>query len=309
MSPYRLITSLVVACFTCAFIARAQDAPKDDALDNLLKKLEERKSDEGSPPKAKDGEDSKDKKTKGEGSKKSADGQGGSVPPKDEALDNLLEKLSESKDAPTPEQGPRQPAPRMPQPKPQDQEKGSGLAGKEKELDEHLEELLGRKRKKPQDEQKQQQNGDDEGSPLSDIIKEMRDVEQRLSKPDTGEQTREKQQQIVKKLDTLIEQMRSSSSQGKIQIRQVRQGSQRPGDQNKQGAQANNQGGGVNAMRPQRPPSKGVAAGGKDEWGHLPPELRAEIMNSFREEELPERAELIRRYYLSLSKKGQSRGD
>ena len=45
---------------------------------------------------------------------------------------------------------------------------------------------------------------------MGQIIKEMRDVEQRLGKPDTGEDTQGKQKQIVKQLETLIEQMRQS---------------------------------------------------------------------------------------------------
>ena len=44
-------------------------------------------------------------------------------------------------------------------------------------------------------------------------------------------------------------------------------------------------------------------AGGKDEWGHLPPGLREEMDNVFKEEGLPLARTLIRRYYLSLSKK------
>ena len=65
--------------------------------------------------------------------------------------------------------------------KPKDQ----GLQGKDKEIDEQLEEFAGKKRKKKDGEQ-------EEGSgPLGEVIKEMRDVEQRLGKPDTGEETQQ----------------------------------------------------------------------------------------------------------------------
>ena len=37
----------------------------------------------------------------------------------------------------------------------------------------------------------------------------MREVEERLGKPDTGEETRKKQTEIVKNLEQLIEQMRN----------------------------------------------------------------------------------------------------
>ena len=56
------------------------------------------------------------------------------------------------------------------------------------------------------------------------MIKEMRDVEQRLGKPDPSEDTQAKQKQIVKRIDTLIEQVRQSgSSAGRLTIRRGRQ--------------------------------------------------------------------------------------
>ena len=61
------------------------------------------------------------------------------------------------------------------------------------------------------------------GGPLGQVIKEMREVEQRLGKPDTGEETRKKQKQIVKNIETLIEQMKQSGGQsGAMAMRQVR---------------------------------------------------------------------------------------
>ena len=44
------------------------------------------------------------------------------------------------------------------------------------------------------------------------MIKEMRDVEQRLGKPDPSEDTQNKQKQIVKRIETLIEQVKQSGS-------------------------------------------------------------------------------------------------
>ena len=73
----------------------------------------------------------------------------------------------------------------------------SKLGGKDKEIDARLEELAGRKRKR--------QGADDEqrSGPIGEMIKEMRDVEKRLGKPDTSEDTQAKQKQIVKRIDTL----------------------------------------------------------------------------------------------------------
>ena len=93
-----------------------------------------------------------------------------------------------------------------------------------------------------------------------------------------------------------------------LRMKEIRQagnkpGGQQPGDQ--PGANAS----GAPASRPSRPTDKHVLAGGKDAWGHLPPELRQEIDNLFKEDSLPAAEELIRRYYLSVSRKKLVRGE
>src|SRR5439155_10712124 len=114
--------------------------------------------------------------------------------------------------------------------------KDSGLTGDDKDLDEHL---SGADKKKQQSRngqgRKQGQQKDEEDGPMGDLIKQMREVEKRLGQPDTGEETRQKQTQIVKRLDGLIEQMRLVRSQSQM-MRMMRQG-QKPGQQ---GQQANN---------------------------------------------------------------------
>jgi hypothetical protein len=273
--------------------ASAQDppAPKDDALDGLLKKLEEKGSKPAEPDKP---------ATKGE------------LGTKDKDLDSLLEKLGRSEDKTAPEDRPNGPGGRRGEPQPGDQPPAgktdkqkksdpNALSGKAKQIDEHLEEILGKRRKK------RQQEGEDSG-PLSQIIKEMREVQERLGKPDTGEETRKKQEQIVKQIEKMIEQMRNSQSQSKSQrkslaIRQGRQPGQQPGDQ------PGNNGGYAPNAKPQKPTTRRSLAGGKEVWGDLPPELRQELDNVMREEFLTTRQELIERYFLSLSKKKPSRGD
>ena len=285
-------------------MSRAQEpSPKDDALDSLLKKIEQKDS----KPIEKDEsrkEASGDKETVPAEAKPS-----GEVSGKDKEIDSLLEKLGSGGDKPTPDDKPQGgggggPTEPMPPGKPGDESKKNDpnpLTGKSKDLDEHLEELTGKKRKK--------KKGDgQDGSPMSEVIKEMRDVEQRLGKTDTGEETRKKQDQIVKRIDTLIEQMRSTSSKSKGK---PRPGKLQPGQE--QGQQPSNTAGttGGNApfTKPVKPTDRKSIAGGKDAWGHLPPELRQEMENVFREEPLPAREELIRRYYLSLSKKTSTRGE
>jgi hypothetical protein len=295
-STYRRFSALsTLAILGWATLGLAQDAkPKDEALDDLLKKVEEISKPKDTPAKpdaAKPGE----------------------VAPKDKDLDSLLDKLGQTKDEASPDGKKPEPPPAGgdDQKKPEDDKakadaksKPKALSGKEKDLDEVLDEIAGKKKKpkpgeKPQGQKKQ---GEDEG-PLGDLVKQMREVEPRLSKPDTGEQTRQKQTEIVKRLDTMIEQMRKSQSQSQA-MRMMRQGN-KPGQpgQDSTGALAN----GPPPMRPEKPKPKGVVALDKNPWGHLPPELRAEMDNVFKEEVLPSKEDLVKRYYLSVSKKSLSR--
>lgn len=237
-------------------------------------------------------------------------GKSGEVSSKDKALDSLLEKLGASEDKPSPDDRPRG-AGNTPPKDEAPSEKGEksakpdekALTGKAQKLDEHLEEITGKRRKRDRRDQ------DDEASPLSDVIKQMREVEERLGKPDTGEETRKKQTQIVKRLETLIEEMKSSQSQSRSmrQRKLAMKPGQQPGQQNSNDPGAT--GGNAPIAKPIKPNEKRSLLGGKDAWGHLPPELRQELENVFKEEPLPDQEDLIRRYYLSVSKKSLSRGE
>jgi hypothetical protein len=280
MFPIRsAAAAATLAAILCGVPAAwAQDAAKDDALDNLLKQAETTK-----------GSDTSEPATPGE------------VAPKDQALDNLLEKLGETKDAPAAAGKPaappaEEPAPAPPGPdRPRDE-----LKGKAKDLDEHLEELTGRKKKKPP------QEGDPkEGGALGEVIKKMREVEQRLGQPDTGEQTRQKQEEIVKGLDSVLQGLRMRQGQGRptrtVKVDGPPSGN--PPGQGNPGAQA----GGAPKTRAERPEDKHSLANAKDEWGHLPPDLKTEMDNISHEKPLPRKQELISRYYLSVAKKSVSR--
>jgi hypothetical protein len=340
MIVYRSLFSalaLVVGLAWCASSV-AQDTGKtqDEALDSLLEKLEEpgqgqkpakepEKHEKDAKPgrkpaepasKAKPGTDAKPKPAGGQSAKPADRAKTGSgdVSSQDKDLDALLEKLGETKDEPAPEERSRsRPQPGEPsgpsKPTPggggasgeKTKQKDQGLQGKDKEIDDKLEEFAGKKRKKKGGEQ-------EEGSgPLGEIIKEMRDVEQRLGKPETGEDTQSKQKRIVKQIDTLIQQMKQSGSSSSMAMRRVRQQGQKPGDQPGQTPGAN--AAGAPPMKPAKPSDRHAPAGGKDIWGHLPEELRQEMENTFKEEALPKQAELIRRYYLSVAKQKLVRGD
>jgi hypothetical protein len=98
----------------------------------------------------------------------------------------------------------------------------------------------------------------------------------------------------------------SGSSSGKKKMVLVRQAGQKPGQQ-PPGEQPGTTGGNAPHTKPQKPDPKRSLFGNKDEWGHLPDQLRQEMDNVFKEEALPSREDLIKRYYLSLTKKAVSR--
>jgi hypothetical protein len=324
-SRYAIIVTLALSLTATAGGAWAQEGKsQEDALDSLLEKLAGAKSDakskgttakpneKSAPEKAGDGNagaGSKDRasaKPAGSQSGKGSTGQAakpgaakssgsGAVAPKDQAIDDLLEKLGERSDKPTSDERPRGGAGTEPNDQPPAGKAGAAkLGGKDKEIDERLEELAGRKRKRRQtDEQR--------SGPVGEIIKEMRDVEQRLGKPDPSEDTQNKQKQIMKRIETLIEQVsRSGSSAGRMVLRRTRQPGQQPGQQpgDQQGAMAR----GAPPMKPAKPTSQHSTAGGKDIWGHLPAELRQVMENSFKETELGSKSEMISRYFTSISK-------
>ena len=282
--------------------AQVPSGPKDSTLDDLLKKVDESAKPKADPAVAKPAKP-------------------GDVAPADKDLDGLLEKLGQTKDAPSadgkkpepppsgegdappdPGAGDKPDAKSKPKPRPDD------LKGKDKDLEEHLQELAGKKKKPKggQGGQGQGQGKDQSGEdgPLGDLIKQMREVEGRLGKPDTGEQTRQKQAEIVKRMDALIDQMRQSRSQSQA-MRMMRQGKQ-PG---KPGGEPGQMANGPPPTRPEGPKGKSIVALDKNAWGHLPPDLRSEMDNVFNEQLLPSKEDLIKRYYLSVSKKSLTRGE
>jgi hypothetical protein len=321
-----LVLGLALAASASAW-ARQDAKTKDDAVDSLLEKLNSpaddapakpasktakaAKTEEKATPRAGRSADmpddgSRSKTTAGQ-NRKTATGAArkaaapkspgaGSVAPKDQAIDNLLEKLGATNEEPAPEDRPRrpggseEPGDRSNKPK----ATPAKLGGKDKDIDERLEEYTGRRKKRTA--------ADDERSgPVGEIIKEMRDVEQRLGKPDPGKDTQNKQRQIVKRIETLIEQARQSGASGtRFVLRSVRQSGRERGQQpgGEQGALAR----GAPPMKPAKPTSQHSTAGGKEIWGHLPPELQQAMEASFKESELSSKAEMISRYFTSISK-------
>jgi hypothetical protein len=320
--PVRFVLALAVMVFVSTagrVWAQDQGKTKDGALESLLKELAEPEKDASKsdkPAKTTESKAGSPGKKAGQASGKSAttdktgkatgdksgkpttpkSSEAGKVSPKDQALDELLGKLGETKDEPTPEDRPAngRPGGEPPPPSGAAKSRGEKLGGKDKDLDERLEELTGRKKKRPSSDQERT-------GPVGEMIKEMRDVEQRLGKPDPSEDTQKKQKQIVKRIEAMIEQAKQSgSSGGRLVIRRIpgpgQQPGQQPGDQT--GAQAR----GAQAMKPAKPTSQHSTANGKEVWGHLPDELRQIMDSTFKEVELDSKKELINRYFLSVAK-------
>jgi hypothetical protein len=306
MTPVRIAAtaSALLLALSCAMpaIATAQGPGKDDALDKLLQKLDEPKP---------DADKDKDKP--------------GAVKSEDKDLDKLLQKLGQGADAPETKADrpqPGMPGAKPPEPKPEagpDGKKSDGdLKEKDQELDDHLAELLGRK-KKPKDGQggegQQQQGGEGEGqnkddSPLGEAIRKMEEVRQKLDQADTGEATRKTEGEVVAQLEEILEKLRQVQGQGQQQMKErqkgVQQAGTKPGQKPGQPQPTPDPQEGVGPQTPTRPTLGQVLAGGKDTWGDLPPALRQELENVFKEDMLPSRRDMIIRYYSSVSKKGRA---
>jgi hypothetical protein len=316
----------------------------DDPLDKLLDKLEakdkadDKKTEDAKKPDDKKTEDAKkpdDKKTgepapakpteegfeklleKLEAKDKAADQakgmpggkKPGEVAPSDKDLDKILEGLGQTKETPSPDdKKPDGPGSDGPPPPSGEKPKPDDLKGGEKSLDQRLEELTG---KKPKPKDQRQRKPEDETGPLGQVIKEMRDVEERLGKTDTGEETRKKQGEIVKNLDELIEKMKNAPSQS-MAMKMMREGNQ-PGQQPKPGQPGQQPGAmaqGAQATKPPKPEKGAVSSDlAKSIWGNLPVQFREEMGNVLNERALPSKEDLIRLYYLSLGNKGSNKGD
>ncbi len=327
-SPLACTLGLLGLLLIAAPPGLAQDpaAPKDEGLEKLLEKIDDKAKPKADEP-AKPGEEPakpapKAGETKDEGLDRLLDKlddkarpkpdepkAGGALAPKDEGLDKLLEGLGQTKDQPAPEEKRGGPGG-----KPDDAARPGAredkLEGSDKPLDARLEELTGRRKPKKGD--GDGKDGDDgQAGPMGDIIKEMREVEGRLGKPDTGEETRKKQSEIVKNLDTMIERMKNSPSQSQA-MKMMKEGGKKPGQGQPQPGQPSNQpgamAGGTGASKPEKPKAPpALAESAKSLWGDLPPAFRDEINNVSNETPLPNKADLIRLYFLSLGKKSSTR--
>ena len=209
------------------------------------------------------------------------------------------ENSGETKDEPAPEDHPNSGAPGRREPRPPSRGGKAGadkLGEKDKDLDARLEELTGRKKK--------QASADQERTgPVGEMIKEMRDVEQRLGKPDPSEDTQKKQKQIVKRdrnHDRTGEAVRFIGRADGHQASAARPG-QQPGQQpgDRTGAQAQ----GAPPMKPAKPTDPALHRRMARASGAICRTSCGRMMEAtFKEAALDAKKELIDRYFLSVAK-------
>ena len=175
---------------------------------------------------------------------------------------------------------------------------------------------------------------------LDRITKGMRNAGEKLDGDETGEETRKVQQQVIKDLDDLINQLQNpppsgggggggggassragKSGQGQMQKMQTKgqlgKSEQAKGQMGSQNAQLNKSGGKDRKDAQgsdERTDSERKAAEEEarkkklemDVWGHLPPHMREQLLNTYGERKLLKYEQLVKQFYESLSEQSNS---
>ncbi|MCC7424073.1 MAG: hypothetical protein IT428_27730 [Planctomycetaceae bacterium] len=172
--------------------------------------------------------------------------------------------------------------------------------------------------------------------PLESAIEGMRKARQRMADKETGSETRDIQEQVIKDLEKLIQQSKnppkgsappppqSSQNQNPRNNRnQDRQKSPQPNTPEDQKQETGESGDAQNQQKTEsekaRESSEEARAARereaelsrrrdlvKDVWGHLPPALRQKLLHGSSDKSLPRYDELIRRYFESLAEEGST---
>ena len=160
-----------------------------------------------------------------------------------------------------------------------------------------------------------------QGNPLVDIARQMRAVEQRIEKTDSGSTTQKTQQEIVEQLERLIEQAKKSCcGGGKPGQKQCQGGtcerkkvaqSKKPSKSKStsKGTSPNQSTGNAAVEKPASPNStdmQEMQALLKRLWGELPERDREQMLQYPVEQFLPEYEQMIEEYYKRLS---EEKGD
>ena len=288
MSLKRYYGPALVPLLLLALPAKAQD---DDALERLMREIEG-----GTPPAAKPADDNA-KPGDPEAPKP------GGLDKSSSDVDRLLEGLIGPRtDRPRAEGAAPEGAPDAPGAL-EDQAKDA-LDGDDQAFDDYLRKLLGRIDPDKQEGDPEGQSGG-EGGPLADTMKKMREVEKRLSELDTGENTRERQEQIIRDFDQILQQIRQQQQQQQQQQQPTKMAGQQPPQpsQNPSGESSGQE----NGSPPRTPEQNPAMANAKDSWGHLQDSLREVMGNVSRMMPLEQKRDLIERYFTSVAKRSVDR--
>lgn len=188
---------------------------------------------------------------------------------------------------------------------------------------------------------------------LERVAHGMRDAGDKLNENKTGQDTRSVQEQVIRDLDDLINQLQNpppppqgqgggggggggssrggasgkgsqsqmqklGGGQAQRQQGQGQQGKSQPlGAQGKQGAESSKSGGqdkkvaegSEERSESERKAAEEAARKKKlemDVWGHLPPHLRDQLLNTYGEKVLPKYQHLVKQFYEALSEQGDA---
>lgn len=150
-------------------------------------------------------------------------------------------------------------------------------------------------------------------NPLRDIADDMTQAARYLQAIKVGELTRDKQDEIIEKLEKLIEaarqQQQASSGQGSGKRRQQRKPQPQPASQQQKSQQAakaqqqqQSQGNRPGMGRAGRRGEQGDIHTDAQEWGNLPPSVRDALLQTLGEGFPHKYRALLQRYYRAISK-------
>ena len=175
---------------------------------------------------------------------------------------------------------------------------------------------------------------DDEADRLERAINGMWNAKKRVAGADTGRQTQEIQDQVVKDLQELLALLKKQQQNRQNSPQQPNRDQGQDGNQpsNQQQKTQKGQGDPQNSAPKSEPgdgrrregkssdaqertdPARSAAAEEarrvqmiKDVWGHLPPHLRTAMQNAFSENYLPKYEDLVKKYYEALAEKNRKR--
>lgn len=155
-----------------------------------------------------------------------------------------------------------------------------------------------------------------QANPLDAVVQQMRSAGKRIGRQEIGPGTRRLQQQVVRDLEKLIDQVRRGQARPNrsAQPRSIAQPRSTAGRNSPQSAASSAAGGGKSRTGKSRQssdrrntprrPDRQIAERRllvKELWGHLPPALRRRLLNIGSATPLPQYEQLVRRYFESLA--------